>query len=135
MIYRRFEIVIDCKDDKCKGKAWAKIPGYSNIELECDGQQITEVKLKKAIDEVLQPRTEARLQTLSFEHSEYLARIGKPDKGIRKPILERHDSYCYSCGEPVNTDVDMICKACRWVVCHECAACGCGHEKFLPPRT
>jgi hypothetical protein len=128
--YRGFEIVAK----GCKGKAWAKETGLKDLTAE--GVNSSEVikQLRKEIDVALQPRSVALRKTLPKRHREYLIGLSKPDEGLRAASLinPRRVNVCYQCGEPVDNGVDLECVACGWIVCHSCAACGCGHESRFP---
>lgn len=58
-------------------------------------------------------------------HSAYLGRIGKPAANLQ----EASSSYlrttqCHRCTSPIDTDFNLECAACGWIVCN-CGACGC----------
>ncbi len=127
--YRGYEIVSRCDKGIHKGKAWANESGLNDQSTE--GASLDDVvdKLCRLIDIELEPRTTELRRTLPERHREYLSKLGKPDKGLKAISFMRphRASVCYQCGEPVDNEVDFECAACGWIVCHSCAACGCGH--------
>lgn len=129
-LYRGYEIVTTCNTKGCRGRAWAKNTGLNNLSAE--GVNVSDVvkNLRKVIDIELQPNTAELRKTLPARHREYLAGLGKPDARLRAASLIRPHrvNVCYQCGEPVDNEVDLECVACDWIVCHACAACGCGYE-------
>jgi hypothetical protein len=129
-MYRGYEIVARFDGETYKGKAWPKEAGLDSLSDQ--GENLDDVvdKLCKRVDVALQPRTVEWRKTLPERHSKYLIELGKPDAGLRQAsqVSPHRESVCYRCGEPVDNRVDLECTACGWIVCHSCAACGCGHE-------
>jgi hypothetical protein len=62
-------------------------------------------------------------------HQNYFRKRGLAYAGTREPtqgIIARF-AVCWSCKQPLTTEVDLECNACGWMIC-ACGACGCGKK-------
>lgn len=65
--------------------------------------------------------------SIEDRHKRFLRERGLPDNGTRPAIATRlhRVTYCWSCKEHLDNDVDLECATCGWILC-DCGACGCG---------
>jgi hypothetical protein len=65
------------------------------------------------------------------EHKKRLEKLGLPYKGVNQnPTKEHRATYCYACGENLDSAIDLECVACGWILC-KCGACGCGFTREI----
>ncbi|HNV60150.1 MAG TPA: hypothetical protein PKH72_10890 [Rhodoferax sp.] len=64
-------------------------------------------------------------------HKEFLSKSGKPYPGIREPNggNSNRGANCNVCKTFLGSEFNVNCKACGWMVCSSCGACGC---RFIP---
>lgn len=62
-------------------------------------------------------------------HRDYMTLIEKPYSGVDYPNAprKRRSTHCYNCKSSLDSDRDIECNACKWMVCR-CGACGCGYH-------
>lgn len=66
-------------------------------------------------------------QSIIRRHPVFLSKIGRSG-GLQYSNRSRYrESHCYSCKTSVNGIFDLECSVCGWLVCVNCAACGCGY--------
>ncbi len=65
-------------------------------------------------------------EILSSKHKEYLMLIDKPFVGTIK-AKHRSTTHCYACKTVINDNIEDTCILCKWRVCPNCGACGCGY--------
>jgi hypothetical protein len=66
-------------------------------------------------------------QTLIEIHQSRLKKLGFDYKGIRRNLgAIQRASFCWSCKGSLNSEIDLECVACGWILCG-CGACGCGY--------
>ena len=41
----------------------------------------------------------------------------------------KYESGCWNCKGPVDSEWDLKHRACGWLICGHCGACGCGYQK------
>ena len=64
-------------------------------------------------------------------HQRYVLLRRVEYKGIRAPSTTPHRTdNCYSCKTAVDNALDAECIACGWIICSNCAACGCGYSRY-----
>lgn len=61
-------------------------------------------------------------------HESFLNTKGKISSGVVKAHGRRRITHCYSCKEHLDNAVDLECSICKWIICGNCGACGCGYE-------
>ena len=49
---------------------------------------------------------------------EFVARYRKANRSYR-------EIHCFRCGEELDSDQHQKCKQGGWLICDDCAACGC----------
>jgi hypothetical protein len=59
---------------------------------------------------------------ISVNERSLVAVAGEIQKARRTPS-------CYSCRSTLDNLVNLECSACRWIMCPQCGACGCGYTK------
>jgi hypothetical protein len=125
--FKDYRLVAAFYNGQFRGKAWANKDGL--IDLDVVGANLQEVvsNLKQAIQLEALRRARAMRENLTERHQEFLNSRGVPDQG-RRPLTRTHrTSHCYNCKSTVDNAVDLECIACGWIICNECAACGCGY--------
>ncbi|HEV8552724.1 MAG TPA: hypothetical protein VGR65_04960 [Casimicrobiaceae bacterium] len=124
--YKGFQLVAKFYRGRYQGRAWHVITGKN---FPADGAGLNDVvaNLKLAVDTDVAANLFFYQERVSQKHIEYLAKLAKPDRGRGSISRYRRDNSCYSCRCPVSNAFDLECRACGWIVCSQCAACGCGY--------
>lgn len=125
--YKDFSLIAAFHKGQFQGRAWARLPGLAN--LSAVGTSVPDVleKLKALASAEVGRRTRALRETLPERHRQFIEGRRVEYKGLR-PITRTHRvSHCYNCNATVDNAVDLECITCGWIVCTECAACGCGY--------
>lgn len=123
--YDDYLLIAGYRVGQYQGRAWAKRKGLKNLSL--IGSSLSDVveRLKQAVQAEVRRRSEALRETLPQRHREFLRRRGCVYQGLR-PMTRKHRIVnCHHCKFIVDKAVDLECIACGWLVCNECAACGC----------
>lgn len=78
-------------------------------------------------------RLENSKEALIQYHKEFLEDRGLPYSGIhiRSSDYKKRETGCYACKGTLNSEVNIECIACGWILCR-CGACGCGHSEYGP---
>jgi hypothetical protein len=84
---------------------------------------LTEADRKREEGEARRQERERRIAA----HRGYMAWLGVEYKGVREPTQPRRITHCYQCRRPLDSEVDLECAACAWILC-SCGACGCGYQ-------
>lgn len=125
--YKDFALIAAFNKGQFQGRAWAKLPGLEN--LSAVGTSVPNVveKLKALATAEVRRRSRVLRETLPERHRQFIEGRRVEFKGLR-PITRTHRvSHCYVCKTIVDNAVDLECISCGWIVCTECAACGCGY--------
>ena len=63
-------------------------------------------------------------------HKEFLSKLGK--QGSAKLVEPRQNraTHCYSCKCHLDSESNLECITCHWLVC-ACGACGCGFSRIF----
>ena len=141
-----YHLIAAFMDGAYQGRAWAKRNDLEN--LSAIGTSISDVcmRLKQLIKEenlrvlphrqelaaehrrISEDRSNALRLTLSQRHKDRLATLGCGIyQGLQPQSHAPRASHCYNCKASVDNSVDQECVTCGWIVCNECAACGCGY--------
>ena len=69
-------------------------------------------------------------------HQDFLRTIGKTGMASPSNTSARHRyiANCYRCREGLDSQLNLQCGSCHWLVC-QCGACGCGYYAAYPPQT
>lgn len=62
---------------------------------------------------------------LSPRRSKYLGAVEPKFSGFVR------NANCMQCHRAIGSDLNLECNACRWIVCPNCGACGCGSVSAL----
>ena len=126
--YKEFHLITALFKGQFQGRAWAKREGLENLSV--IGSSITDVleKLKSAANTEIKRRSMALRETLPHRHQQFLEKRKIEYKGFRSITRTYRISHCYNCKSAVDSAVDFECVVCGWIVCNECAACGCGYS-------
>lgn len=65
--------------------------------------------------------------SLTERHKRFVNSSGKTYRGIRKATKGKRyrSTHCYLCAGHLDSDTDVECVECGWLLCR-CGACGCG---------
>ncbi len=56
--------------------------------------------------------------------------VGSQCRGFQfVEAVERSEPECRKCHRTLATVATLVCLGCRWIICHDCGACGCGREQ------
>lgn len=123
--YKGFQLVAKFYQGRFQGRAWHRT---TNKKITADGAAVRDIvrSLEKLVDADVAENMAVYRQRLIEKHREFLTSIGKPDLG--QGVVSRfvRSNHCYKCKGPVDNTFDLECKACGWIICSYCAACGCG---------
>jgi hypothetical protein len=124
--YKGFQLVAKFYQGKFQGRAWHRI---TNKKITFVGVVVADIvaNLKKIVDADVAENLTYYRQRIIDKHREFLASIGKPDVGQGAVSRFDRSNHCYKCKGPVNNTFDLECRACGWIICSYCAACGCGY--------
>ena len=60
----------------------------------------------------------------------YFHNLGILDPGhLENTRKVQRISHCYNCKSSLNSNQQFQCNACGWMICSNCAACGCGYTQ------
>jgi len=63
------------------------------------------------------------------KHKEFIENLGVTYQGIKlTDAADKRITHCYSCKKGLDSEVDIQCALCKWLIC-SCGACGCGFKK------
>ena len=63
------------------------------------------------------------------KHQQRLQGQGLSDAGYLDGETQKaRVAHCYACKKQIDNIVDLICRACGWIICSRDGACGCGYE-------
>jgi hypothetical protein len=71
-------------------------------------------------------QTEAKKQAHILHLQEYGFDV--PDHATMVHKGQHREAHCWRCKSPLDSDDDLACVICRWMLC-ECGACGCGYGR------
>jgi hypothetical protein len=75
----------------------------------------------------IEVEADIKRQFIIARHKSFLEEKGKPYEGTNARRVMRHRlTYCWSCKQHLDNDIDIECAACGWIICN-CGACGCGY--------
>jgi len=76
-----------------------------------------------------------KLETVN-RHQVFLRSIGKTGlaSASNKSARHRYIANCYRCREGLDSQLNLQCGSCHWLIC-QCGACGCGYYAAYPPQT
>lgn len=125
--YKGFQLIAKHYQHRFQGCALHRI---TKKKIGTDGAAISDIvsRLKKLVDADLAENLKFYRQRLIEKHRNVLASIGKSDLGQGVVSHISRTSCCYKCKGPVNNTFDLECRACSWIICSYCAACGCGYS-------
>lgn len=65
--------------------------------------------------------------TIEERHALFLRKMGRTNHGVQaaNSTKVKRVTHCYSCRNQLDSQVDIECSACQWILC-TCGACGCG---------
>ena len=71
---------------------------------------------------------ELEMEVTRSKHEAFLRPRGEKYVGAVEPQASAfvRNANCMQCHRAVGSDLNLECKACRWIVCPSCGACGCG---------
>ena len=130
--YKGFMLIAKLHQGRFQGLARHRI---TNKKISIDGLIVSDIvaSLKKLVDADIAENMDFYCQSLIEKHRKFLASIGKPYLGQGVISHFARSKHCYKCKGPVNNAFDLECKACGWIVCSYCGACGCGRG-YIPSR-
>ena len=67
-------------------------------------------------------------RTIAKRHRAFIENRGLNYTGSRNSTKKHRSSHCYSCGGSVDSDCNLECNTCNWLIC-SCGACGCGYMR------
>jgi len=80
-----------------------------------------------ALDEVAKLKREHNVR-VAVAHKAFLKKHGlNAAQVILSSDRERRTTHCYDCQQKLDSDVDVECTRCHWIIC-SCGACGCGFQ-------
>jgi hypothetical protein len=65
--------------------------------------------------------------------SAHAIHLKKQGISVPTPSVFQHNdlhraAHCWSCKDPLDSNDEMACVICRWLLC-DCGACGCGYKR------
>ena len=95
--------------------------------------QQTSVSIKELQDDLIKRQAGREKWKLSLEekHKARLDKAGLPSRGLvqSKGSSEARVTVCYSCHKAISSDLNLCCSVCNWILCGNCAACGCEYHR------
>ena len=127
--YRGFMVITGFRAGKCEGAAFNKLLKRS---FHAKGTTAAEAlkMIEQMIDADVGDNIEKYRNVLIEAHAAFIRSVGKKYQGVRSAPQGRRVNHCYSCRARVDNSYDLECSACNWIVCSNCAACGCGYSGF-----
>lgn len=124
--YIGYKIVAKFHRGEFRGVAW---PPVGSVKHSVSSGSIADVVafLKELIDDLTPEQRVIRMQALVEKHRSFMDGQGVPYLHPRSISKMHRANHCYMCGAAVNSALDLECSACDWIVCSNCAACGCGY--------
>ncbi len=71
-------------------------------------------------------QTEAKKQAHIIHLEEF--GIAVPNQTTMVHEGQHREAHCWRCKSPLDSDDDLACVLCRWMLC-ECGTCGCGYHR------
>jgi hypothetical protein len=127
--YKGFQLVAKFYQGSFQGRAWHRITNKKITIAGASNADIV-VSLKQLVDADVAENLAHYREKLVEKHRAFLTSIGKPDLGQGGVSRFGRSNHCYKCKGPVNNTFDLECKACGWIICSYCAACGCGYRQM-----
>lgn len=70
------------------------------------------------------------IKAIIEKHNAFLELLGKKQGSYKPPGQigqNRRITRCYSCKNHLDNVHDLECSKCKWIICENCGACGCGY--------
>ena len=111
----------------------AAIP-ISDISKKYKFSVVKELSIEmRELDEIYR----ARMTTLQRHAKEqaHLMHLKKHGIDVSSGAVRRHqgahrETACWTCRQPLDSDDEMACTFCGWLLC-DCGACGCGYAEHV----
>jgi len=59
-----------------------------------------------------------------------LQKDGNPSSGeYFVPKKSQYQNHCWKCGSDVDSEFQLSHSECKWLICSQCGACGCGFDR------
>lgn len=125
--YKGFELIAKLHQGRFQGCAMHRI---TKKKISIDGAAVSGIvsSLKELVDADVAENMVFYRQSIIDKHRKFLVSIEKSYLGQGVVSHFARAKHCFKCKGPVNNAFDLECKACGWIICSYCGACGCGHK-------
>lgn len=91
-------------------------------------EESAQAALKQQVLEDVAKNQSTYIQKISEKHEERMRNGNKPYSGWTVSDFFARENHCFECKRPVSNLYDIVCRSCKWIVCNNCAACGCFYK-------
>jgi len=82
---------------------------------------------KHTAEDIIRRIKQDIVNEITEKHSRFRTAKGLPPASLRSGTGKHRITHCYSCKVDLDSEVELECSACDWIVC-SCGACGCGYK-------